>query len=505
MHRKENPTVTQSSSGVQAEPQAALDHSFFGHPRGLATLFGTELWERFSFYGMRVLLVLFLAAPAALGGIGLSAALAAGIYAVYSSLVYLVTLPGGWLADRLLGARKAVLWGAVIITAGHFAMALPLSWTIWLGLGLIVAGTGLLKANISAIVGGLYGQNDARRDAGFSIFYMGINIGAFVAPLVTAYLGQKINWHVGFGAAGVGMLVGLVTYLSGQRHLGEVGLHPARPLSAPERQRALGWVVGVLAVLALLIGGLAAAGQLTPELIVNAITVLAFVVTVGYFWFILRDKSLSAVDRSRMQAFIWLFIAAAMFWMIYDQGGSVLQLFADRQTRTSILGYDFPSGWFQSINPLAIIVLAPVFGALWVRLGRRNPSTPVKFTFGLAGIGLSFVLMAVAAASVAGGGQASPWWLVAVFLIQTLAELTLSPIGLSMSTKLAPAAFTSQVLGLWFLATAVGDAVGAQVVRGIEKLPQQSYFLYLGGAALVFAAVLLFATGRVRRLMAGVD
>ncbi len=481
------------------------DHSFFGHPRGLATLFSTELWERFSFYGMRALLTLFLATSVQNGGLGLGEGLASSIYAVYGAAVYLVALPGGWLADRVLGPRRSVMIGAFVIMLGHVSMALPLTPTIWLGLLLIIAGTALLKPNISAIVGVLYGEQDARRDAGFSIFYMGINLGAFISPLICGYLGQQVSWHLGFGAAAVGMFAGLMGYLYGQRHLGDVGLRPAQPLTPSEARhitrRALLAVV-VVAALALVAWAL---GRLNLGLVVNAMTVLAFLVTVVYFWRVLTAPDLRPEDRDRMRSFIWLFVAAALFWLIYDQGGSVLTLFAQQNTERSAFGFAIPASWLNSLNPIMIIALAPVFAVLWARLGKRNPPTPVKFAFGLAGVGLSFVVVSVAAAGVADGGKASVWWLVLVYLIQTVAELTLSPIGLSVSTKLAPPNLTGQVLGLWFLATAVGDATGAQVVKLIERLPQSTYFLSLGVTAIVVAAVLLAGARRVRRLMHGVN
>ncbi|ADV66588.1 peptide MFS transporter [Deinococcus maricopensis] len=478
------------------------DARFLGQPLGLSVLFATELWERFSFYGMRALLPLFLATSAAQGGLGYSDAQSASTYAIYNALVYLAALPGGFIADRLIGARRAVLWGGLTIAAGHFTMAVPGTLFFFLGLLLIMLGTGLLKPNISAMVGQLYAHDDTRRDAGFSLFYMGINLGAFLAPLVCGYLGQKINWHLGFAAAGVGMLLGLAWYVLGGRHLGQAGLQPGNPLAAHERAPLARQVA--LGVLAVLVAG-ALLRVFLPH--INPIDVLTFVVFGATLWVfanVLRGGRLNAEDRRRMTAFVWLFLASALFWMIYDQGGSLLGLFAEQKTNRTLLGFQFPASWYQSLNPMFILVFAPLFAALWLRLGARQPSTPVKFVYGLGGVGASFLLMGLAAHAASGGHLISPLWLVGVYLLQTLAELTLSPTGLSVATKLAPASLSGQMLGVWFLATSVGNAIGAQVARLSETLSPSGYFTVVGALAVAAAVVLLFGARPIARLMGGV-
>ncbi|TDC78882.1 peptide MFS transporter [Micromonospora sp. KC606] len=476
--------------------------TFFGHPRALSTLFLTEMWERFSFYGMRAILVLYLTAAVAEDGLGMRESTANAVYGTYNALVYLMALPGGWVADRLIGARRSVLWGGVIIAAGHYVMAVPTGWSVFAGMALIVLGTGLLKPNISTMVGDLYERDSPRRDAGFSIFYMGINLGGFIAPLVCGFLGEKVNWHLGFGAAAIGMTFGVAQYVIGRRHLGDAGARPADPLLGADRRRALTRAgIGVAALL-LVLTVLAVAGLFTVNSVVNLLTVAIIVITVGYFARILTDQEISSTERSRMKAYLWLFVFAASFWLIYDQAGSVLNIFAADNTDRDVLGFTFPASWLQSVNPILIIVGAPLFAWLWLRLGHRV-STPVKFAVGLVLNGLSFVLMAAAARAAVGGDLVSPWWLVAVFAIQVAGELSLSPVGLSATTRLAPVKYASQMMGLWFLATAVGDAVGGQVARLAETWPAPTYFLTFGLASVALGVGAVMFSRHVSRLMAG--
>ncbi|WP_405021446.1 peptide MFS transporter [Kitasatospora sp. NBC_00070] len=483
------------------------EHAFFGHPRGLATLFMTEMWERFSFYGMRSLLVLFLAVPVDQGGIGLDTVTAASVYSVYNSLIYMLAIPGGWIADRVWGARRAVLIGGLVIMGGHFALAVPLSATFWFGLLLISIGTGLLKPNVSAIVGQLYHENDGRRDGGFTIFYMAINIGSFFAPLVIGTVGQKVSWHLGFSLAGVGMGVGLIQYVLGRRHLGHAGALPGRPADPVQRRRVFrlaacwaGAAVVFFAVDALL-------GRFSVHQVVNILGVIGIGLPAWYFTRLRRDSGLTALERSRMSAFMWFFIAAAIFWMIYDQSGSTLSQFANESTDLSILGFHFPSSWFNSVNPLFIIILAPVFAWLWQWLAARsrNPGAPVKFALGLLLIGASFGLMGLAELAASGGGLVSPLWLVGVYFVQTVAELTLSPVGLSLTTKLAPAKYISQMLGLWFLATATGDAVAGWTTQLQRVVSADAYFYLQGALAAVCGVAIWLAAGRIKRLMGAVN
>jgi POT family proton-dependent oligopeptide transporter len=477
--------------------------TFFGHPHGLATLFMTEMWERFSYYGMRGILVLFLAASVGDGGLGLAQGTAKAFVGVYMATVYLVALPGGWIADRLLGARKSVLYGGVIIMAGHIAMAIPGGPVFaYLGLTLIIVGTGLLKPNISTLVGHLYRDaEDARRDAGFSLFYMGINIGALLGPLITGTLGQGIAWHLGFGAAAVGMALGLVQYVLGQKHLTDGG--PPHRLTETERRHFRKALVIGLAVIVVIVGLAVSTGTFTLDNVTWALTVITILVAVGYFAFMFYGTHDITVDeRIRLKAYVWLFAAAALFQMIYDQAATELSIFAQKDTDLSIGGWQMPSSWLQSANPVMVLLLAPVFAGLWVRAGNRV-TTPLKFSFGLALVGLSFVVMSAAAVAAAGGVKVSVLWLLVTYLIQTCGELCLSPVGLSVTTKLAPAAFASQMMGVWFLATAVGDAVGGQVTRlSGTVLSEQSYFLTLGLLAILAGAVMVLFLRPLRVLMA---
>jgi POT family proton-dependent oligopeptide transporter len=482
--------------------------TFFGHPRGLSTLFMTEMWERFSFYGMRALLVLYLVAPVAKGGLGLGAATAAAIYSVYNAMVYLLALPGGWISDRFWGARKTVLIGGVIIMIGHFLLAVPAAASFFVGLGFIAVGSGLLKANISTMVGHLYpDKNDPRRDGGFTIFYMGINLGAFAAPLVIGTVGQSVNWHIGFALAGVGMALGLTNYIFGGRNLSPQSSVVTSPMSSAERvsviRKALFW----LALAVVFFGAVALSGHFTMGWVIWTLTVVGLIIPVIVFARIRRDKDLSTDERGKLTGYIWFFVAAAVFWMIYDQSGSTLSLFADDNTSSKLFGFDFPSTWFQSLNPLYIMALAPVMAWLWVWLHRRdkNPSTAVKFGVGLALIGLSFGVMMLAMAAASGGARVTPLWLALVYLVQTVGELTLSPVGLSVTTKLAPKKYASQMMGIWFLAVTAGDCVAAllQQVMGDAFLSTTSFAIQ-GAAALLAGVAMVIYRRKVRALMGDV-
>jgi proton-dependent oligopeptide transporter, POT family len=471
-----------------AEPQ---DRGFFGHPRGLSTLFFTEMWERFSYYGMRGFLILYMTAAVAVGGLGLNTATAAAVYGTYTSLVYLMSLPGGWIADRLLGQRRAVLCGGILIACGHFSLAVPRPWAFFVGLALIVLGTGLLKPNISVIVGQLYAEKDIRRDAGFSVFYMGINLGAFVGPLITGFLAQderfrawlagmgmnpNSSWHWGFGAAGVGMTLGLVQYVLGSRRLGDAGRHPT-PASSPRaaadlKRRALIGFVGAL-VLAVAFATALATGVLPISLqqVTNGYSYVLLAIVIGFFAWLFLSGEWTAAERKRLYLIAVFFVAASLFWSVFEQAGSTLNLFADRNSNNVAFGQSFPSSWYQAANALFIIIFAPAFAWLWVRLGRRQPSSPTKFSFGLIGVGLGFVIL-VPAARIAGAGTlVSPMWLLTTYLIHTFAELCLSPVGLSSMTKLAPARIASLMMGVWFLATSVGDLLAGQAAGFYESMP----------------------------------
>ena len=431
-----------------------------GHPRGLSTLFFTEMWERFSYYGMRALLILYMTAPITANGLGFDTARAASIYGWYTFGVYAAAIPGGWVADRLLGQYRSVFWGGVIIALGHFSLAIAALPFFYLGLVLIVIGTGLLKPNVSTMVGSLYEENDARRDAGFSIFYMGINIGAGVAPLVVGTLGQRVDWHVGFGAAGVGMVLGLIQYVVGKKRL-----QPALDRLG-EGPGLAGRAVGP-------------AGTVKP---------------IGF----------TTVEWRRIAAIGVFFVAAILFWGAFEQAGSSLNLFADRMTRLTVLGWSFPSTWFQSLNSAFLILLAPAFAWLWIRLGPREPSSPSKFTLGLFFVGLGFLLLVPAASQAQTGVLVSPLWLTGVYLLHTIGELCLSPVGLSVVTKLAPARIVGLMMGVWFLATAFGNKLGGWVAGFFDTLPLPMLFGAVAGTAIVSALVLLILVRPVKKLMGGI-
>lgn len=485
------------------------DTAFFGHPRGLSTLFFTEMWERFSFYGMRALLILFMVAPTENGGLGFDTVRAGAIYGLYTSMVYMTTLPGGWVADHLIGAQRAVLYGGILIAAGHFSMAVPSLATFYAGLFLIVIGTGLLKGNVSVIVGRLYASEDPRRDAAYSIFYMGINTGSFLAPLVCGYLGQRISWHAGFAAAGVGMTLGLVQYVFGRRHLGDAGLLPAITSSshvARDRRTlkmAVLAVVGLaaLAVLAHLTGVL----TLSATLIADVAGYLLLAVTLGFFaWLYVFSTGWTPGERKRLYVIGLLFLGAALFWSEFEQAGSTLNLFADRNTRNAIAGWEFPSSWYQAANALFIIIFAPIFAWMWVRLARRgiSPSSTAKFGFGLVLVGAGFATLVIPALVADGGTRVNPMWLVLTYLLHTWGELALSPVGLSAMSKLAPVRIGGLVMGVWFLAASGGNYIGGRMASFYEAMPISTLFgavAVFGMAAGMIFLVLAKPVGRFER------
>ena len=487
---------------VAAAPPVPGDHAFFGHPRGLSTLFFTEMWERFSYYGMRALLILFMTAPASAGGLGFDTAVAGAIYGLYTSSVYMACLPGGWIADRLIGARRAVLYGGILIAAGHFSMAVQSLAFFYLGLTLIVVGTGLLKGNVAVIVGQLYAKDDQRRDAGFSIFYMGINLGAFIAPLVCGYLGQRVNWHVGFGAAGVGMTVGTVQYVLGGRSLGAAGVHPAQTLDGPAR----GWTAAIAAVL-VAIGAALFAGVLPigATQIADAAGVLLIGGAIAFFAWLFLSPGWTAVERRRLIAVAILFLAACLFWSQFEQAGSTLNLFGDRATRTSVFGWEFPSSYYQALQPLFIITFAPVFAWFWLRLGPREPSSPTKFSFGLLLVGSGFAILAVAATFAATGVKVSPLWLVVTYLLHTWGELALSPVGMSAMTKLAPARIAGLIMGVWYLSIAIGNFTGGRVSTLYGSMSLPTLFAVVAASGLAGGLLMAVISRPIQRLMSGVN
>lgn len=489
----------------------------FGHPRGLVTLFFTEMWERLSYYGMRALLVLFMTDQIMNGGMALTDKSATAIYGIYTAAVYLVALPGGWIADRLLGAQRAVFVGGIIIMSGHFVLAIPSVTTFFLGLLLVILGTGLLKPNVSAIVGELYQTNDARRDGGFTIFYMGINLGAFLGPLVCGTLGQSPNygWHWGFAAAGIGMLFGVVQYWLTRHHLGDAGRYPMVTGTDSENaaRRRSDWIkvgIGLLVIFGIAAAGVAGMLSFDPVLIAKQTTVLIVVMALSYFAYVLLFGGLDTLEKKRVVVIIVLFFGAAMFWSGFEQAGSSLNLFAERYTILSVGSVTLLSTWFQSLNAAFIIIFAPLFAYMWVWLAKRNldPSTPAKFAFGLIILALGFLVMVGAAQVVASGNKVFPSWLFFTYLLHTLGELALSPVGLSATTKLAPKRYVGQMMGIWFLGSALGNVIAGLVAgefdaENLAGMPAQYMQIVLttGGAGII----LLLFSKPVKKLMGNID
>lgn len=477
--------------------------TFFGHPRGLATLFVTEMWERFSYYGMRALLILFMTAAAtgANPGMGLTDGTAAAIYGLYTSFVYLLSLPGGWVADKIWGQRQSIFVGGCIIAAGHFSMAIPSTFTFFLGLVLIVIGTGLLKPNVSSIVADLYPEGGARRDAGFSVFYMGINLGAFLGPLICGYFGQEVNWHYGFSFAGFGMVLGLIQYRLGYKHLGTAGvfqtLDSQDVISA--RARKFYAVCGGVIGLAVLFGYLVFNGTipLTIQQIAGGLGSSILIIVALYFGYLFLFGGHNTQEKKHLAVILWLFVLAAIFWSGFEQAGSSLNLFAERVTDRDVFGWVMPASWLQSVNSTFIIIFAPIFGWLWIALARINkhPSFLFKFAFGLIGLGAGFFVLAWGAAQAAVSGVPAPiLFLIVTYFFHTVGELALSPVGLSSITKLAPAGRVSQMMGIWFVATALGNLFAGLVAGDIEALGFDGLFYQValisaaaGGVALLLA------------------
>ena len=508
-------------------PAEQIDsRGFFGHPRGLATLFFTEMWERFSYYGLRPLLVLFMAAALAEGGFGFSRDQASAIVGIYGFSVYLASLPGGWVADRLLGLQRAIFIGACLITSGHLSIGLsglagPGAGKLpfFLGLVLIVLGTGLLKPNISAIVGDLYPEGGARRDAGFSIFYMGINVGAFFGQLITGALGEKVGWHWGFGATGVGMAFGLIVFwFTRHRTLRGIGMEPTRnpDAAAQARQERTGKLaVGVGLGLLALVFALAATGTISidAQAIGQWMVYITLAMVSLFFLFVFLAGGINTDEKKRVAVIFVLFIFAIVFWGAFEQAPTSLNLFARDFTDRRIAGWQVPATWFQSINSFFVITLAPVAAAVWVMMAKqgRELSSPGKFSVGLAFAAVGFFMMIFAANKVVASGGTllvSPWWLVGSYFFQTVGELCLSPVGLSSMTKLSPRKYVGQMMGIWFTASALGNLIGGLVGGHVdpEKLELMPQLFTRTTISLTIAAIVLVLLSiPIRRMMVGVD
>ncbi|MEV0359139.1 peptide MFS transporter [Nocardia sp. NPDC050697] len=488
--------MAETANIEQAEVPA---RTFFGHPIGLTNLFGVELWERFSFYGMLTILGYYLYYSVSEGGLGLAQDTAVGIVGAYGGLVYLSTVLGGWIADRLLGMERTVFYGGVVVMAGHIALALlPGLAGVGVGLVLVALGSGALKANASSLLGTLYPKGDPRVDGGFTLFYLGINIGAFTGPLLTGLLQREWGFHYGFAAAAIGMALGLTQYVIFRRNLGTAGREVPNPLP----RRAIGPIAGALVAVAVLVALVWALGWVRLGNLADVTTGVIAVASVVYFAIILRSPKVTPVERTRVRAFIPLFIANAVFWSLFQQIFTVLAVYSDERMNWSIFGWTAPSSWIGSVEPVWIIALSPLFAALWTRLGTRAPGTPAKFALGVLGMGLSFWLFLPFAG---GEGRSTP----AVFVLLIMAgfavsELLISPIGLAVTTQLAPEAFRAQMMALYFFSVGFGTSMAGVLAGYYETDREFAYFGLIGAVAVVAGLIMAALAPWVRRHMEGV-
>ncbi|MDX1630547.1 MAG: peptide MFS transporter [Thermoanaerobaculia bacterium] len=527
--------VDEASMTADVPPAQPRGDTWFGHPRGLSTLFFTEMWERFSYYGMRALLVLFMTTPLAVAnpGLGYGEGRAGAVYGLYTAMVYLLALPGGWVADKLWGQRKAVFVGGCIIAAGHFSMAgplvgLPEQAFFFLGLILIVIGTGLLKPNVSSMVGDLYPRPEhhagespeeadyaeqwgARRDAGFTIFYMGINVGAILGPFICGTLGEKINWHWGFSAAGFGMVLGLIQYKVGDRHLKKAGLLKTGEGPAILSRRARNFylssavVAGLAALLVYL--SVTEAIALTLEQFAQGLGYGIVALTVLYFVYLFVAGGYGTEAKKRLLVIFWLFLLAAVFWSGFEQAGSSMNLFGRDLTDRVFWGWEMPATWLQNVNPFFIVIFAPVFGWLWTALARRhaNPSIPVKFALGLLGLAAGFFVISWGAAQATAENPVGVHWLIVTYFLHTCGELCLSPVGLSSITKLAPEDRVSQMMGIWFVAAALGNLFAGLVAGRLETLAPSALFWSVAVTIGGVGVLALIASPFVQRLVGEIE
>jgi len=497
------------------------DTAFFGHPRGLSTLFFTEMWERFSYYGMRAILVLYMIAKPEAGGLGYSDKLGGLVYGMYAGMVYVLALPGGWIADRFIGQRRAVLVGGVLIMAGHICLAVPLAPTFFIGLILVALGTGFLKPNVAAIVGQIYKSEDERRDSAFSIYYMGINVGALAGPLIVDFLAehpifrdwlaklgipQESAWHFGFAAAAVGMFFGLVQFYFGSRRLGEAGLRPTEPKDATEaaqNRRNLIYIIAGIFGFPALVGALGAAGviELTQDRVNYGSLVVLLAVAAGFFVAMFTRAKWTSEERRRIVAVLALFVGATFFFSVYEQAGSTFTVFAERSTINRVFGYAFPPGWWQSLNSLFIVfLLGPGFAALWKWLGRRHkdPPWPVKFGLGLILVAAGCLIMLPAAHTAASGGKAGPGFLFTLYFIHTCGEMCLSPVGLSATSTVAPKQIQGLAMGVFYMGIGLGNYLSGMYLGWTEALPLAKLFVVMALPPIA-AGIIFFALVRPLR------
>ncbi|MFB8028472.1 MULTISPECIES: peptide MFS transporter [unclassified Streptomyces] len=495
--------MSHTTAGTEpTQPPPGDDTAFFGQPRGLLTLSGLEVWERFSFLGMQAILVLYFADKVSDGGLGMDPGTAASVSAAYGTLVYLVSVAGGWLADRILGSYRAVLYGGILIACGHYAMAVPTATMTWVGLGLISAGTGLLKPNVASMVGKLYGTEDQRRDAGFALYYMGINIGAFAGPLITGWLGEHASWHWGFSAAAFGMTLGLIQYVLGRRHLAG-RRHGAEYALAPgPMRRAVRLMVVGAVVVAAVATALALAGWLTMDRFVDVLTVVSVIAPVVYFVVMFRSPRVTAEERGRLRPYIVLFLASVVFNFILFQAYSTMILLASTNARTEIFGFHFPASWYASALGAFEVALAPVVAAVWARMGPRQPHASNKIAIGVILGGLSFILMVLPTSGHADDTyKMAAWWIVGSYLLLGLGDILVETSGMSATTKLAPKAFASQTMALWFLSLALANGIQSQIVKLYGEVSNPAYFGVNGAIAVAAGVAVIAAAPWLKRTM----
>jgi POT family proton-dependent oligopeptide transporter len=482
---------------------------FSNHPKGLKVLFYTELWERMSYYGMRGLLVLFMTASISEGGLNYSNVSASAIYGIYASLVYLLALPGGWIGDRILGQQKAILYGGLTITLGHFILAINYTSTFFFGLAFVVLGTGLLKPNISALVGGLYEKKEELKQSGFTLFYMAINVGSILGFFICGYLGEKIGWHYGFSAAGFGMALGIIRYKYSLPILGKIGLKPNLKITNSEKRRDIRLILFSLTLIFIfLLSGIFGVIKVDPIPLANILTLVIASIAILYFLYIFLFGNLNTKEKKNICMIIILFISSAFFWAGFDQAGSSFSIFAKEYTDRFIFNWEYPSSWIQILNPVLVVVLSPFIASLWITLGKKmlDPSLPFKFGMGLILMAIGFLFVAVGANVALANGSAGVKWLLLTYLFHTLGELTISPIGLAAISDLSPKKYVGQLMGIWFLGSSLGAIIagllsGQATNEGLISMP--ILFNKIAFGASIFGLILIIISRPLNKLLLG--
>lgn len=499
----DNPApIAQERFAREAERDSAIqqDRAFLGHPRGLATLFGLEIWERFSYLGFQAILALYFADAVANGGMGFEEGVASSIVAAYGALVYLLSIVGAWIADRIIGTYRTVLFGGIIIAAGHIFMGIPASFSTWLGLALIVLGTGLLKPNVSTKVGELYSSEDERRDAGFSIYYSGINIGAFLGPIIAGWLGQEVGWHWGFAAAAVGMFAGVIQYVVGSKNL--AGNEAAARIRAAFRADRGFW-----ATIGLIVAAVIAAALFTIpaedgiNALVNVISIVSAIVPIVMLLLMARSPKVTKAERANLMPYSLLLIALVAYNLMYFQTGNTLNFMALNRTENSLFGWGYPSTWYISLTAIVEIIMGPVLALLWVKLGKRQPHVAAKVGLGTVFGGAAFLVVALGASVSGEAAMLSAIWLVICYIFLGLGDLVLQTSGMSATTKLAPRAFASQTMAVWFAAMALSQGIQAQIVKVFDYDNAALYFGIQGALVVAYGVFLMAITPWLKKRM----